>query len=30
MCFKSRVKNRRIIDGENGSDDSVDPTCVGS
>jgi len=27
VCFKSRVKKRRI-DSENGSDDSVDPTCV--
>jgi len=28
VCFKSEVKKRRI-DGENGGDDNVDPTCVG-
>jgi len=27
VCFKSRVKKRRI-DGDRGGDDSVDPTCV--
>ena len=27
MCFKSREKRGRT-DGENGDDDSVDPTCV--
>jgi len=26
VCFKSRVKKERVIDGENGCDDSVDPT----
>jgi len=29
VCFKSRVKKERVIDGESGDDDSVDSTCVG-
>jgi len=28
VCFESRVK-KRVIDGDRGGDDSVDPTCVG-
>ena len=29
VCFKSKVKKREAIDGDNGGGDSVDPTCVG-
>ena len=29
MCFKSTVKREGLIDGENGDDDSVDPTFAG-
>jgi len=28
LCFKSRGEREGVIDGENGGEDRVDPTCV--